>query len=175
MIYDNAIAAEIVKLIHADGLEVGRHLPARDIADRLRVSRSPVNDALTLLREKGLLMHERNRGFFLAKPVATHLTETVEALGLSESSVVTTAYFKIADDRLNGVLPAEFSEQLIRTRYALTATQLNTVLARIAQEGWAERKPGYGWEFSLTALAKIAGILGAENVSAVSAVLGATR
>ena len=40
------------------------------------------------------------------------------------------------------------SEQAIRTRYGLTTTQLNTVLKRIAQEGWGERKPGYGWEFS---------------------------
>jgi DNA-binding GntR family transcriptional regulator len=34
------------------------------------------------------------------------------------------------------------------TRYGLTATQLTAVLGRIAQEGWAERKPGYGWQFS---------------------------
>jgi DNA-binding GntR family transcriptional regulator len=148
MIYDKSIATEIVKLIHADGLEMGRHLPAQEIADRLRVSRSPVNNALAFLREQGLLSHERNRGFFLAKPVASHLSETVEALGLSESNVVTSAYFKIADDRLKGLLPGEFSEQMIRTRYRLTTTQLNTVLARIGQEGWAERKPGNGWKFS---------------------------
>jgi DNA-binding GntR family transcriptional regulator len=72
----------------------------------------------------------------------------VSALGLDESDVVSSAYFQIADDLLKNELPQEFSEQLIRTRYGLTATQLSAVLGRIAREGWAERKPGYGWVFS---------------------------
>ena len=45
-------------------------------------------------------------------------------------------------------LPDEFSEVQLKTRYALTAAQLQAVLNRIAQEGWAQKKPGYGWEFS---------------------------
>src|ERR1700730_1156420 len=146
--YDRSIATQIVKFIQAEGLEVGSHLPAQMIADRLRVSRSPVNHALAFLHEKGLLSRERNRGLFLAKPVAAQLSDVVEELGLAEADVVTSVYFQIADDRLKGVLPEQFSEQLIRTRYGLTPTQLNTVLGRIAQEGWAERKPGYGWQFS---------------------------
>jgi DNA-binding GntR family transcriptional regulator len=146
--YDTSVATQIVKFIQTEGLAVGSHLPAQMIADRLRVSRSPANDALAFLHEKGLLSRERNRGFFLAKPVATQLADVVEELGLAESDVVTSVYFQIADDRLKGALPEEFSEQLIRTRYGLTPTQLNTVLGRIAQEGWAERKPGYGWQFS---------------------------
>jgi len=39
-------------------------------------------------------------------------------------------------------------EASLRTRYALTPAQLSGVLARIANEGWAEKKPGYGWAFS---------------------------
>jgi DNA-binding GntR family transcriptional regulator len=62
--------------------------------------------------------------------------------------VAAAAYFQMAEDLLRGKLDNEVSEQLLRSRYGLTATQLNTVLKRIAQEGWAERKPGYGWEFS---------------------------
>lgn len=62
--------------------------------------------------------------------------------------MVTSVYFQIADDLLKNELPQECSEQLIRTRYGLTAAQLNAVLDRIANEGWAERKPSYGWSFS---------------------------
>ena len=40
------------------------------------------------------------------------------------------------------------SEVLLRSRYELTVAQLQAVLHRIAQEGWAQKKPGYGWEFS---------------------------
>ncbi|MEM5316357.1 GntR family transcriptional regulator [Paraburkholderia sp. JHI869] len=145
---DRSIATQIVELIKNEGLEAGAHLPAQMLADRLRVSRSPVNEALALLHEKGVLTREKNRGFFVARPVVQPVSDVVDELGLSENDVVTSVYFQIADDRLKGELPDTFSEQMIRTRYGLTSAQLNSVLGRIGQEGWAERKPGYGWEFS---------------------------
>ena len=145
---DRSIATQIVELIKNEGLETGAHLPAQMLADRLRVSRSPVNEALALLHEKGVLTREKNRGFFVARPVVQPVSDVVDELGLSENDVVTSVYFQIADDRLKGELPDTFSEQMIRTRYGLTNAQLNSVLGRIGQEGWAERKPGYGWEFS---------------------------
>ncbi|WP_347555422.1 GntR family transcriptional regulator [Robbsia sp. KACC 23696] len=145
---ENSIASQIVALIHAEGMAVGSHLPAQLIADRLRVSRSPVNDALAFLHDKGVLTRQRNRGFFLAQPVDAPLDQIVDQLGLSESDAVTSVYFRIADDRLKGLIPEEVSEQLLKTRYALTSAQLSAVLSRIAQEGWAQRKPGYGWQFS---------------------------
>lgn len=142
------IPTQIVELIQSQGWQVGAHLPAQMLADRLRVSRQPVSEALSLLHEKGYLTHERNRGYFLARPVTEPLSEIARSLGLDESDVVTSVYFQIADDLLKRELPQEFSEQLIKTRYGLTSAQLNAVLGRIAQEGWAERKPGYGWTFS---------------------------
>ena len=148
MNHDRSLATQIVELIQANGMQVGSHLAAQMLADRLRVSRSPVNEALALLHEKGVLTREKNRGFFLATPFDKPLSDMVDQLGLSESDAVTTVYFRIADDLLKGALPGDFSEQLIRTRYGLTNTQLNAVLGRIAKEGWAERKPGYGWQFS---------------------------
>jgi DNA-binding GntR family transcriptional regulator len=145
---DRSIASQIVELIQTEGLETGSHLPAQMLADRLRVSRSPVNEALALLHEKGIVRRERNRGFFVAQAVTGSLADVVGQLGLAESDVVTSTYFRIADDRLKGLLPDDFTELLIKNRYELTYAQLNAVLGRIAREGWAERKPGYGWQFS---------------------------
>lgn len=145
---DRSIASQIVELIQTEGLETGSHLPAQMLADRLRVSRSPVNEALSLLHEKGIVRRERNRGFFVAQAVTGSLADIVGQLGLPESDVVTSTYFRIADDRLKGLLPDDFTELLIKNRYELTNAQLNAVLGRIAREGWAERKPGYGWQFS---------------------------
>ncbi|MGF6533805.1 DNA-binding GntR family transcriptional regulator [Paraburkholderia sp. GAS206C] len=145
---DRSIASQIVELIQTEGLETGSHLPAQMLADRLRVSRSPVNEALALLHEKGIVRRERNRGFFVAQAVTGSLADVVGQLGLSESDVVTSTYFRIADDRLKGLLPDDFTELLIKNRYELTNARLNAVLGRIAREGWAERKPGYGWQFS---------------------------
>jgi DNA-binding GntR family transcriptional regulator len=145
---DQSITARVLELIRADGLTVGSHLPAQTLADRLRVSRTPVNDALNLLQEKGVVSRERNRGYFLAQSIERPLDELVDQLGLNQENTVTSVYFRIADDRLRGLLPDEFPEALIKTRYGLTPAQLNAVLGRIASEGWAEKKPGYGWAFS---------------------------
>lgn len=148
MSVETSIPKQIVELIKSEAWGVGSHLPAQMLADRLRVSRQPVNDALALLQEKGLVTRERNRGYFVARPVTEPLSDIVSSLGLAEPDVVTSVYFQIAEDLLKKELPQEFSEQLIKNRYGLTAVQLNAVLGRIAQEGWAERKPGYGWVFS---------------------------
>lgn len=143
-----SISSQILHLIQADAMPAGAHLPAQLLADRLRVSRSPVNEALSLLAEKGVLTRQPNRGYFLVEPIGDGARALVERLGLDESNVVTDVYFRIADDRLRGVLPEAFSEALLKQRYRLTPAQLNAVLGRIANEGWAEKKPGYGWVFS---------------------------
>jgi DNA-binding GntR family transcriptional regulator len=145
---DLSIATQIVELIQHDALRVGSHLPAQMLADRLRVSRSPVNQALSLLHEKGILARERNRGYFLAASPDSLHSDLAQRLGLPQTDALTHSYFCIAEDRLRGLLPDEFSEQLIKQRYGLSASQTSAVLARIAQEGWAERKPRYGWAFS---------------------------
>jgi DNA-binding GntR family transcriptional regulator len=42
-------------------------------------------------------------------------------------------------------VPAELTEQELRRRYGLTKSEAAAVLGRASQEGWAERKRGYGW------------------------------
>ncbi|WP_454689282.1 GntR family transcriptional regulator [Achromobacter aloeverae] len=142
------IAVQIVQLIQAEGWAPGAHLPAQMLADRLRVSRSPVNDALRQLHEKGMLAREPNRGYFLARPLRLAPEQVAGALGIEGRDHATDVYFRIADDLLRGDLPQACSEAQLRARYGLTPTQLNAILGRIAGEGWAERRPGYGWEFS---------------------------
>jgi DNA-binding GntR family transcriptional regulator len=148
MSVETSIPKQIIEWIKNEDWGAGSHLPAQMLADRLRVSRQPVNSALALLHEKGVLTRERNRGYFVARPLIEPLSDIVAGLGLVESDIVTSVYFQIADDLLKNELPMDCSEQLIRTRYGLTAAQTNAVLGRIATEGWAERKPGYGWTFS---------------------------
>lgn len=145
---ESSISKQIVELVKNQSWDVGTHLPAQMLADRLRVSRQPINTALAMLHENGLLTRERNKGYFVGEGFLDQVNNIVQALGLDENDAVTSVYFRIADDLLKGELPQEFSEQLIKNRYNLTASQLNAVLSRIAQEGWAERKPGYGWIFS---------------------------
>src|SRR3546814_12644563 len=79
------LAAQIVELIQTDGLPVGAHLPAQMLADRLRVSRSPINEALRHLHEKGVLARQRNRGYFVARAVPPGAQDLTPALGLPRS------------------------------------------------------------------------------------------
>lgn len=144
----SSIAAQILALIQTDKLPVGTHLPAQHLAQQLRVSRSPVNEALRQLHDTGLLTHAPNRGYFVGEAAQTPPADVAAALPPSAPDLVTDAYFRIANDLLHGSLANNVTESLLRTRYALTPVQLNTVLARIATEGWITRKPGYGWEFS---------------------------
>jgi DNA-binding GntR family transcriptional regulator len=149
MALERSIPQQIVEWLHAEGAPPGTHLRAQALADRLRVSRSPINEALALLAAKGLLRREPNRGYFLAQALQAPLPEQMAALGLQRATDDGDAlYYRIAEDRLRGELPDEFSEALLRKRYEVTAGTLDAVLTRIAAEGWAEKKPGYGWQFS---------------------------
>jgi DNA-binding GntR family transcriptional regulator len=142
---DKSISHLILDFIRDEGLVKGSHLPAQALADRFNVSRSPVNDALALFESKGLLRREPNRGYFLARPIDA---KSEKKLGIAQGDAVSVTYFRMADDVLKGTLPLEVTESFIKTKYELTAAQLKAVLTRIANEGWAHRKPGYGWEFS---------------------------
>jgi DNA-binding GntR family transcriptional regulator len=139
-----ALAARILDHINTERLPAGTHIAAQDLADRFSVSRSPVNQALRLLHAKRVLAHERNRGYFVGRAGRISAQE----IGLPAEDHPGRAYLQIADDRLHGRLPAQVPESQLRERYGLTKTQLAAVLTRISQEGWAERRPGYGWEFS---------------------------
>lgn len=145
---EQTIVTKILDLIQTESMPVGSHLPAQLLADRLRVSRSPINEALALLAEKGILKREPNRGYFLATKLDVPAKDLAGKLGIDETNVVADVYFRIADDRLRGLLPTDFKETEIKQRYELTPAQLNSVMTRIALEGWAEKKPGYGWSFS---------------------------
>jgi DNA-binding GntR family transcriptional regulator len=149
MALDSSIPARIVDLIQSQGWPVGSHLPAQKLADLLRVSRSPVNDALQRLHDKGVVQREPNRGYFVARRFDEVRNGALESLGLARGEGnPDDLYFRIAEDRLRDALPDDFTEALLKKTYGATQGEVDTVLARIAGEGWVEKKPGYGWAFS---------------------------
>jgi DNA-binding GntR family transcriptional regulator len=133
------LAHRIEQHIQSRGLATGNHLSAQQLADLFGASRTPVNHALRLLVERGVLSHEPRRGYFVSVPQqrSAPAIDDVEA-----------TYRAIARDRLSGALPTEVNETLLRQRYDLTKSQLQTLLSRVMQEGWIERRAGYGWAFT---------------------------
>lgn len=91
-----------------------------------------MSEALALLHEKGMLTRERNRGFFTARTLAEPLHEVVRDLGLEESDVVTSVYFRIADDLLRRLL--SYRSMQSRERYVEHCKQHLHVLDLLERE-----------------------------------------
>jgi DNA-binding GntR family transcriptional regulator len=138
------VAAEIVGRIRDHRMPPGTRLVERELAEQLRVSRSPVRGALRLLADDGVVAPGDAGGYVVR--------QAPEALAAPASRPGPTSddgdlYLRIAGDRLDGVLPERVTEAALVRRYDLTPAQLTRVLRRISGEGWIDRLPGYGWTF----------------------------
>jgi len=143
------LASRLLRILHADQVAPGTSLPVQPLADRLGMSRSPVNAALALLHARGLLTHAAGRGYRVGPAVAAfHLAELLAQLGAPEPLTIDDICRHIADDRHRHRLPSSFTEAALQTRYGLTRSQLADVLTRMANDGWADRNAGQGWTFS---------------------------
>ncbi|WP_232480841.1 GntR family transcriptional regulator [Roseomonas sp. KE2513] len=131
--------------VSTGALPAGAHLPAQHLADRFGVSRFPVGQALRVLADHGIVVAAPGRGFFVA---AEGRSPAAALSGRRKPDGLSAVYFAMAEDRLAGRLPDNVSEAALRERYGLSRGQLGQLLDRIAAEGWAERRSGYGWRFS---------------------------
>ena len=84
-----AAAAESIRdMIRRRELLPGEPVRQQDMAERLEVSRVPVREALNSLEREGLLRHERNRGYFVAKLSAAQLAQIYLMRQLLETALV---------------------------------------------------------------------------------------
>ncbi|MET9224442.1 GntR family transcriptional regulator [Lentzea sp. NPDC003310] len=139
------VAARILDYIRAEQVATGTRLVERTLADHLRVSRSPVRNALRLLADSGAVT-EAERGGYTVLTTDHELDLGEEPADDADEAI----YLAIAADRLDGVLPDRITESALTRQYGLTPAQLNRILRRASSEGWIERLPGYGWEFRPT-------------------------
>jgi DNA-binding GntR family transcriptional regulator len=134
-----SLAGDIKALILSEEIGQGARLSERALAERFRVSRSPVRGALRLLAEEGVISSATSSGSIVLQSPADPVTRA--------NSPEEEGYFRMAADRLDGVLPDRVTETLLARRYGFTKAQLVAVLGRIRAEGWIERLPGHGWAF----------------------------
>lgn len=137
------LAHSIESWIRQDRVDAGTALPERILASRFRVSRSPVREALLLLAERGVIAARPEGGYAVSAA-----RRSGPELALPPATDDEPVYLQIAEDRLSGALPERATENELMRRYGLTRAQLGDVLRRIAQEGWIERLPGHGWQFT---------------------------
>ncbi|MFC0199759.1 GntR family transcriptional regulator [Paracoccus rhizosphaerae] len=135
------ISARLAQDIAVGEIACGAHLRAQEVADRYKVSRTPIREAFAALEEQGILRRFPNRGYFVADSIPQNIiSEIKEAVDVARDE-----YQIFAEDWLTDQLPEIVTEQALRQRYNMTKARLSDLLARAAREGWAERKEGYGW------------------------------
>lgn len=136
------IAAAILAHARNADLPAGAHLAEQELADRFRVSRSPVREALVLLEAEGVVERRRHRGSFLLRP-GRDLPDGAQPMRVDDDA----DYALIAEERLDGRLPERITAAALGRRYGLSRSRVLTLLGRMQQEGWADRLPGHGWRF----------------------------
>jgi DNA-binding GntR family transcriptional regulator len=135
------LTTRILEYLRELGLAPGVHITEQQLADHFQVSRTPIRLALAALAKSGAVEHRPNRGYYVAAPpTAIAQAEVAEP---DEDQL----YYRIADDRLKGVIPARVTEAELVRRYRASRARVATVLSRMAHEGWLERLPGHGWAF----------------------------
>lgn len=137
------VAREIVALARRDNRPAGYHLPKLALAREIGTSHNPVEAALDHLARIGIVRHEKDRGYFLARG-AHQLGKKAMALSPAGDDPL---YRSIADFRLTHRLPDTVTEAGLIRKFGATRSAVRRALARIQQEGWIERRAGHGWEF----------------------------
>ncbi|MGW5151490.1 GntR family transcriptional regulator [Rhodococcus koreensis] len=84
------VISAILTQIGSGELSPGEQLRQGTLAERLGVSRVPVREALHGLAEQGVLVHEKHRGFFVAKRSPSELAQLVRLLELVGNEVLQT-------------------------------------------------------------------------------------
>ena len=138
------IALRIVEMVQTGAAPPGSHLPEDAIAEEFRVSRSPVREALQQLAQLRIVKQHRNRGCFVSQAPRSALEQARKRLTRGDDAAI---YREIAAQRLDGKLDEEFTEADLGRRFDLSRAEVGRVVDRMAQEGWIERRPGYGWAF----------------------------
>lgn len=139
------LAQRIERWIAEEQMGEGTPLPERTLAERFKVSRTPIRDALLRLAEQGTIAVRQEGGYAVKTPLTAQMLSApaIEARSDREEN----DYLRIAEDLLSGQLPERVTENELMRRYGLKRAALATVLQRIINEGWIERLPGKGWHF----------------------------
>ncbi|MEC8129350.1 MAG: GntR family transcriptional regulator [Pseudomonadota bacterium] len=78
-------ADKLRELILLEKLPPGMHIPERDLADVLGISRTPMREALRILESEGLVDHTPTRRSRVANPSPEELAQSMKVLGTLEA------------------------------------------------------------------------------------------
>ena len=91
------IVRQIRTMIAKGALSPGVHLGQSELAAEFSASRVPVREALKLLAAEGIVVHDPNRGFFVAKLSSDEARQLYRVRQLLESEVLRTVEWPSAE------------------------------------------------------------------------------
>lgn len=134
------LQVEILEFLRDEAPPVGTAVTERALAERLNVSRSPVRKALARLHSGGYVSRTETGRYLVARTGS-------DLAGIDEGGREDELYLRVANDRLDGLLPDRITENALLRRYRVTRARLLQLLLRISHDGWIAPLPGYGWQF----------------------------
>jgi DNA-binding GntR family transcriptional regulator len=137
------LQTDILNVIRVDLLAPGARLGEVALAERLRVSRTPVRAALGHLARRGLVQRGERGGYFVTKAAP----RVRKMLPRPDPSDADRLFLAIARDRRAGKLAEDVSEGDLMRRYDVTRATVQQVLLRLSEVAAVQRKPGHGWRF----------------------------
>jgi len=87
-------------------LEPGDRINLVDLAEKLEVSQTPLREALTRLRQEGLIVHRRHRGYFVAEVTAEEAKHLLEMRQALECFALTLSVPRMTDRDLEEIAEA---------------------------------------------------------------------
>jgi DNA-binding GntR family transcriptional regulator len=139
-----SLARDILLRLQSESAQPGEKLSRLLLSRELGVSRTPVNGAIALLANLGVVRTE-GRAVRLVDPGldATRLG----APGPSPAEEVSDLIVRIARDRRIAALPDEVSERDLLQRYGVRPAVLQQALRQLLELGALGRNRGHGWRF----------------------------
>jgi len=96
-------ADKLRELILLEKLPPGMHIPERDLAEALGISRTPMREALRILEAEGLVDHTPTRRSRVANPSVEELSQSMQVLGMLEALGGELAATHASDSQLEAI------------------------------------------------------------------------
>ncbi|MBE9605438.1 GntR family transcriptional regulator [Acetobacteraceae bacterium H6797] len=147
------LARSIIDLLRGRQAGAGERVSRAALAEALGVSRTPVNGAVALLEDMGVLETD-GRAVRIRD-----LGLDVSSLAGGEETSTARLLIGIAHGRRDGTLPDEVSERQLAQQFGTGRTTVAHALRQLSEAGVVTRNRGHGWRF-------IAGIDSVEDRAA---------
>jgi len=145
----NSVVDELRAMIVRGNLLPGEHLGQTQLAERFRLSKVPIREALKLLATEGFLRHDHNRGFFVPPLSIEDALQLYKLRRWVEHDLLATAQWpdaaQLADlrarfDRLDAINQIQdfptWAQALEELRYTLFDLSPQKLLLREAPRLW---------------------------------------